>query len=165
MGKSLSVLLLVMFACALMIGPLAGPRVAAQDLDIDEIKIIIHVDNEADPADYQISDIKKIFLKETQYWDTEETKEIVPWALKSNTDEYKLFKDKVLEMDDEDIVAHWSNVIATGGTETIKKRASKDIFKQVSKDENAIGYIDGEYYESLSKEDKELIRVLRTISN
>jgi|GEM_PF-7060840 len=155
---------LTTLACLLMgLTQLYRGPVQAQELTVDEIVVIIHKDNAKNLGDYDTSEIRKIFLKDLKYWDAAETKEIVPWQLKTSTDEYKFFKDKVLDMDDEDIVTHWTNVVAAGGTEPVKKRTSREVFKEVSKDENAIGYVDKTYWDGLTEDDqakvKKLLRV------
>ncbi len=124
--------------------------------------VIVHKDNAIDTEKLQLSDVQDVFLKEEVEWDDGGSIRVL--QLDSNTDEYNLFRKQVFDMTEKELVKHWADKKANEGvSEPLSKPDSAGVFRVISRKPDAIGYINNDYYESLTEEDQDKVKIIRSI--
>ena len=129
-----------------------------------KVSIIVHVDNAVKPGDLKNDDIKQIFLKNKTTWT--DTTAIKPVQLASDTDEAKTFRKSIINMSEEDLAKHWKDKRANDGVDPpASKSDSASVFRYVSKNKDAIGFVSGSYLEGLAEDDKKKIKEILTVTS
>ncbi|WP_457641019.1 hypothetical protein [Persephonella sp.] len=84
------------------------------------------------------SDLKKIYLKVKRFFKGEK---VIPVNLPPNSKVRKIFQEKILEMDNEQLNVYWNEMYFHGIEPPIVLYSEKAVIKFVKKVKGAIGYI------------------------
>lgn len=115
-----------------------------------DISIIVHPNNQ---VIFDEDNIKRIFLGKTKKFNTDE--QALPLTTEKSSTEYMSFTESFLSRSASQYDAYWAKLAFTGRGTPPSSVASDKMLDMVSKNENAIGFIDS------SKVDN-TVRVLHT---
>jgi len=120
---------------------------------IFSIEIAIITNKSSNIEDISLKTLRKIYLKKKLFINGQK---VIPVNLSSSSKLRKIFQEKVLKMDEEELNIYWNEICFNGTSPPLVLSSEKAVLDFVKKIKNAIGYV------SADKVDKE-VKVIRII--